>query len=1304
MKNNKSFIIFIITTIFLVGCGDNSISSNTQSSQDSNKLKLEDKNINSYTKVTISKSYWDNTKDKSKTESSYPEIIDGNRDNMVYVKAFNKKNWIQLEFPEIVNISRLKIYVNDHKSSIKGVSVYALNKPYTTSVVLNDTDKIASLEAKTLNDIKMSISKNFKYILLKKDNNRKFGVSEIDTFGKFVKPFFIKHEESITLESDVSVGDIVADFNAISSQGESLTYTINPSDTPFIIDSYGKLKIDGVVEEKDYNLTIEVNDGLKTATTNIILHLVDDTKSLSDAKNIFIKKAESFKKDSDLNKLVNSYLVYAGKKERILYSKVMQSNLPEEFWSKIESDYYLKEGLYASRFPADPHSVKNLYNFFTKWKEDGKSDEFIDKYKNVALGFAINAKERGIFDNPIGGDTSEHKIIDYTKLSNFEAETRAWKSSFKFTEIENIENFKDYLYLKYRLTKAERDAISSKINRVFRKMQNNGIDIVNASPAQRAEYHLSYTGQNMLRVINGLDRLNCFESGNICQKIQLYVDNNSSLIINKVLGYFKDYKGKIGFPNEPNTLANDLRGKFNIVPNENNSYKLIPFYDLANWKISLNEIPAIDFEDNEPNWPIFDFNLTNLPWQIMALEQDAQMQECQYVKSRFFETDKNILASTYPPNSVDDGKKERRFIEYTKYTSEYDKPEVKFRNSSWSPKRTIYRILQDGGVCGRQSSMGQHVNECLNRPSIGIGQPGHRAWLGVYLSSDIPNQLITKIGYDVFGREFSYSHISTIYNQYTKEIRPDGIEKFTGIVTGTSKASSGEHGYNQSMILQHIAKILENEGGKSPVVLLKKALEIAPTNSDAWYQLALYYASKNDLKSIDKLAREYQQKRENFFMDSGKSLANNLEAVTARNIELTIMQTSSVDWGKGSRAEEAKDLVWNYLNDFENIKRSTSSYNAQNRFLHGYYIVKQNNKDGFNQSIKELFTKFVTDEYSGYEGIYFKDIHFTDINKTALIDELVDILEASKLSENKKNTIYTKIFNRSRETMLAEVILNDICIDNNIINCTSKESFILDKSRIYMTLDDADIGKFGELDVSEQGKEGSTVLPIPVVDNNDVAIDIRVHIAKLTVDGRLLKINDPTYINNDKTEIITWIDFDDNQMEESKSYNAVKKLVLKVKYRDTNNEYSMGSISIDINNLLEGHSEVFNTLKYKSEKYHDDSTSIYFVTHNSSIGATKGVWAKSGKSTLRVKVVDDNKTEYEIKLMATNNNRWTMPSGLNPKWDNTLKINYNQDDNPDIPLGTHLKSLNPIIIDALMWHKNNEIRDRIYLSVDFTTP
>ena len=1113
---------------------------------------------------------------------------------------------------------------------------------------------------------------------------------------------------TISKSSD-NIGDIIGNLVEKNSQGSKLTYTII-GDTPFIIDEDGNLIINDSLEVKDYEFDVKISDGENETIRHIVVHSTVNTQSLSEAKESFLKKARAFDDKKSVDDLVNSFLVYANKKAQNDYGLYISKPLDSEVWQFIEDNPTIKEGLYASRFPIDPYVLRNLSDFLAKWKEDGKSDEFIQKYKNVALGLAINAKERGIFEEAVFGDTGDHRVIDYLDIPKVDAKIKRWVEHLDFKNLGfniSLSNFRNLMATKLKLSRSEKNSLTLGASKRLKQAIKDGYSPENMSYKERKKYNISFDEMNLYRLAKGLNRANCNEDSNPCVKINEYIDNENNATINSsyVLEHFQKLKDKIGLINARSDMNDELASKLGILPKDQSSYRLMPFYDLANWKITNDNITAKDFGDDEPNWPLFNISLSKLPWQILALEQNAQKQECQYVKSRFFETDKSKLIDSYPPNAVDGGKKaDRRFIQYTTYTWDYDKPEVWFRKSDWTPHRSIYRVLQDGGVCGRQSTMGQHVNECLNRPSIGVGQPGHRAWVGVYLNQENPEQFQTDIGYKVGSRESATPHSNTIYNQYTSSIRATGLERFAGVVAGVSPASGGEHKYNQSMILQHIGKILADEGSNSAETVLKKSVDLVPQNVDAWYQLALYYAKLDKPEKIIALAKDYMQKRDSFFMepDSRKG-AENLEVVTGKNIAFAINRAPSINDGKGDNAQWGLQALYDYLDKYEAEDRSIRSYRDINRYLSNYYLIKEQDSSAFTNEVEKLFKRFVNNTSSGRYDDYFNGVNFEDINKTELFNSLQDITDSAQISDKKRNNIYEKILKRDLTKPLAEINVNDICLDNNLSKCQSVQEFTLNAKAIYI-LADSKIGEDKEVNPTDRGKEGYSTLTVATTDDLGHDKDIIIRMAKVDTNGKLLKINDPSEVGSDSTRVIAWISPEDNSLDDGRIYTARQRVILKVKKRVTNNEKKMGTVVLDINNLMQGVSRVINKTEFTSETIKENNSSIYFVTLKDNIGPIKGVWWKKGYTTLKIPVVDNSGNKYTMKLRAYNDDDYKMNSGLSADWDNTLSIKYLSKDNPDLVSAKEYKTVKPFTIDAKMWHKDDKLKIRYYFKVDLTVP
>ncbi len=334
-----------------------------------------------------------------------------------------------------------------------------------------------------------------------------------------IKPQINSHDTLYEIKSANAIGDIVATISAFDSQGDSLSYSI-VGDVPFSIDNSGNITINNSLEIKTYSFEVEVSDGVSTIRTTVNIKSDTDTHALNSTKDDFELKAEAFTSDSDLDELINSYLNYAHEKAKDTYFNFMQTTLDSDTWDWIANDNYIKEGLYASRFPANPYVVKNLADFKSKFTQDGNSS-LVDIYKNVILGLSINAKERGISQEAVFGDTNEHRTIDYSKLYQYEEKEKIWRDEHTIKDLGygiSYSDFKNYLAIKYDLTLSEADELWG-VTYILRGMANDGVDILNANYNTRKQYGLSFDGLNLYRLVSDTNRLNCQDTDNPCQKI-----------------------------------------------------------------------------------------------------------------------------------------------------------------------------------------------------------------------------------------------------------------------------------------------------------------------------------------------------------------------------------------------------------------------------------------------------------------------------------------------------------------------------------------------------------------------------------------------------------------------------------------------------------------------------------------------------------------------------------------------------------------------------------------------------------------
>ena len=88
------------------------------------------------------------------------------------------------------------------------------------------------------------------------------------------------------------------------------------------------------------------------------------------------------------------------------------------------------------------------------------------------------------------------------------------------------------------------------------------------------------------------------------------------------------------------------------------------------------------FNDKGPEWPLFPIDLA--PYPLLApLRQTLPDRELDFLWDRF--------------NGRMAGVKDR-LPTYGHYTFDYDKPEIKYKQSDWNPN-SLPRIIEDGGVC-----------------------------------------------------------------------------------------------------------------------------------------------------------------------------------------------------------------------------------------------------------------------------------------------------------------------------------------------------------------------------------------------------------------------------------------------------------------------------------------------------------------------------------------------------------------------------------------------------------------------------
>jgi hypothetical protein len=277
------------------------------------------------------------------------------------------------------------------------------------------------------------------------------------------------------------------------------------------------------------------------------------------------------------------------------------------------------------------------------------------------------------------------------------------------------------------------------------------------------------------------------------------------------------------------------------------------------------KLPA--FNDGGPEWPLFPID--KAPWpMLMPLSRTAPLDECQYVWDHF--TGQKAFPKRESKKAKHKNRGPRRIITYSRYSWDYKEPEFNLKQSEWSPG-SLPRIIEDGGVCGRQSQLGRGSYAALGKPSLRMGQPGHSALLSFNVSPDgdywaKPEQSIKSMNLSKVDWQFRDAFTFGKIGDYKV-----GVEYLQGL---TMAMNHGLTSYIESRVALHLAKRLAPEQSKERIALLAAAVKISPYNVQAWYTMAEEAGS--DIPMINEIINHLYQY-------TGISDATNLEFDDARD-------------------------------------------------------------------------------------------------------------------------------------------------------------------------------------------------------------------------------------------------------------------------------------------------------------------------------------------------------------------------------------------------------------------------------------
>ncbi len=238
-----------------------------------------------------------------------------------------------------------------------------------------------------------------------------------------------------------------------------------------------------------------------------------------------------------------------------------------------------------------------------------------------------------------------------------------------------------------------------------------------------------------------------------------------------------------------------------------------------------------------PSWPLYPIDET--PWPLLApLRQTLPRGEADYIWDRF---------RGDPPYA--DGS---RWKTYARYAWDYERdPAVRWKQSPFHPN-SIPRIAEDGGVCGRLSTLGQYSCAALGKPAVGMYQPGHRAMLSY--NRDANGTWFARMEQSITGPERSTNQW---FLPAPSGARVSGTDE-KGVKTGVEwhvalnlAMNVGLQRWTDARIALFSARRLHGENPAMAAKLAGEATRLNPYLLDAWYQLAAW--SADDLEATNRL-------------------------------------------------------------------------------------------------------------------------------------------------------------------------------------------------------------------------------------------------------------------------------------------------------------------------------------------------------------------------------------------------------------------------------------------------------------------
>ena len=221
--------------------------------------------------VDIARQFGQATQSKNgnyKKYQSADKAIDGNVSTYTQTEGEESKNWWQVALPNPTKISRVMVQGHSvYKWRLYGAKVYISDNSYDGT--LNEKDRVATLLGNAEKQwIELATAKSGAYLIIKGRDRRNLSLATVEVYGKTPEtPIFNSHKDEYLIDSNTSIGEMVATINATDFQRDKLTYSI-VENVPFSIDNKGIMRVKGNVFGK-YKVTVQASDGKQVIRTSV---------------------------------------------------------------------------------------------------------------------------------------------------------------------------------------------------------------------------------------------------------------------------------------------------------------------------------------------------------------------------------------------------------------------------------------------------------------------------------------------------------------------------------------------------------------------------------------------------------------------------------------------------------------------------------------------------------------------------------------------------------------------------------------------------------------------------------------------------------------------------------------------------------------------------------------------------------------------------------------------------------------------------------------------------------------------------